>query len=158
VPAVVLQWPDYAPNVGEARTSGGQVFRFSALPERFFPQTGVDKTLMLQSGRFCPMAKPEVAVLHWLRLARSPRSSMRMPPQEVDFTLLDLKLLNELAWRWELAGPLEAWMEEVQKTRDILETSEPRARQVATEDGRSPSGSGEAARQRLPARRLAGKT
>ena len=80
--------------------------------------------MMLQAGRFCPVAKPEVAALHWLRLALSPRSPMRQPPQDVDFSTLDVDLLTELAWRWDLARALDAWMKGVEHAGDIQEPSE----------------------------------
>jgi hypothetical protein len=114
-----------APNVGEVRTSGGQVFRFHALPQRFFPVTPEDERLMLQAGRFCPAAKPEVAALHWLHLAESPRSSMLRPPQDVDFSMLDTDLLKALAWRWGLSRPLEDWMQRVEMAGDTREPSTP---------------------------------
>jgi len=125
VTAVVPQLRNYVPNVGQLKTSGGQVFRFNALPERFFPSTSEDRTLMLQSGRFCPVAKPEVAVLHWLRLALSPRSRMLRLPQDVDFSVLDIELLRQLAWRWDLARPLDELMKHVEVTGDIQEPSPP---------------------------------
>lgn len=123
VTAVVPLRADYAPNVGEVKTSGGQVFRFNALPERCFPQSDEDKRLMLQAGRFCPMAKPELAALHWLHLALSPRSRLRTPPQDVDFSVLDVDLLKKLAWRLELSRALDNWMTQVEETGDIQEPS-----------------------------------
>lgn len=154
VTALVPQRPDYVPNVGLLKTSGGQVFRFSALPERFFPGDESDKRLMLQDGRFCPTAKPEVAVLHWLRLAHSPRSSMLRPPQDVDFSVLDLELLKELAWRWDLSRALQTWMQEVEATGDIQEPSLPAARSQSSDAGAMSSRQrGEEAKQRLLARR-----
>jgi hypothetical protein len=118
------------PNVGEVKTSGGQVFRFHALPQRFFPSTPEDERLMLQAGRFCPVAKPEAAVLHWLHLADSPRSSVLKPPQDVDFSVLDTDLLKALAWRWGQCRPLEEWMQLVERTGDIQEPSEPSSKGV----------------------------
>lgn len=124
VTAVVPKKPDHAPNVGQVKTSGGQVFRFSALSCRFFPSSKDDERRMLQAGRHCPTAKPEVAVLHWLRLALSPRSPVRIPPQDVDFSVLDLDLLKELAWRWELSMALESWMRAVENLGDVQEPAE----------------------------------
>lgn len=124
VTAVVPLRPNHTPNVGEVKTSGGQVFRFSALPERFLPSTDEDKRLMLQAGRFCPAVKPEVAALHWLRLALSPRSPMRSPPQDVDFSALDVELLKELTWRWDLSGALDMWLNSVERMGEVQEPSE----------------------------------
>lgn len=121
--AVVPLRTAYAPTVGEVKTSGGQVFRFNALPERFFPQSDEDKRLMLQAGRFCPQAKPELAALHWLHLALSPRSRLRTPPQDVDFSVLDVELLKNLAWHLELSSALDKWMTQVKETGDIQQPS-----------------------------------
>ena len=132
VTAVVPHRPGYAPNVGLIRTGGGHVFRFHALPERFFPRTEEDKMLLLQSGRYCPTAKPEVAALHWLRLSLSPRSSMGKAPQDVDFSVLDLNLLKELAWRWDLARPLDAWMKQARDAGETREPSDQRPQQLLT--------------------------
>jgi hypothetical protein len=151
VTAVVPQRQDYVPSVGQVKASGGQVFRFSALPDRFFPQSEADRHLMLQAGRPYPIAKPEVAVLHWLRLALSPRSSMRAPPQDVDFGVLDSDLLKELAWRWELARPLEAWLQRHKLTGDIQEPSALKSH-VSQEDRKR----GLEARERMLARRKPG--
>lgn len=114
----------FAPNVGMVKTSGGQVFRFSALPQKLFPMTETDERLMLQAGRFFAVVKPEVAALHWLYLALSPHSPMRPAPQDIDFSVLDLELLKSLAWRWDLARPLQEWMQRVEITGDIQEPSE----------------------------------
>lgn len=58
VTAVVPQYPGQAPNVGLIKTSGGQVFRFHALPQQFFPSSQEEDRLLLQAGRHCPMARP----------------------------------------------------------------------------------------------------
>src|SRR5690606_1634891 len=123
VTAVLPQCPGQVPRVGRLTTSAGLVFRFHALAPRFFASSPEDERLLLQAGRYCDMAKPEVAVLHWLHLWQSPRSSMRKPPQDVDFYALDLELLDHLATRWGLTAVLEAWRREVSATGDIQEPS-----------------------------------
>jgi hypothetical protein len=148
VTAVVPQRPDSVPRVGSVKTSGGQVLRFNALPPRFFPSSPEEARLLLQAGRHCPVVKPEVAALHWLHLALSPRSSMRMPPQDVDFSVLDAELLKDLAWRWELSRALEDWKEQIKLAGDIQEPSQPTAPVSEAHRQR-----GLAARQRLMARR-----
>ena len=142
---------NHVPNVGMVKTSGGQVFRFSALPQRLFPLTDADERSMLQAGRFFPVVKPEVATLHWLYLALSPHSPMREAPQDVDFSVLDLDLLKDLAWRWDLARPLQEWMQRVELTGDIQEPSElvHRTPQAAEESRNRAVG----AKERLLARR-----
>ena len=151
VTAIVPKTSDYVPNVGPVKTSGGQVFRFSALPPQFFPWTKSESRLMLQAGRHCPMAKPEVAVLHWLRLAQSPRSPLRIPPQDVDFSVLDMDLLKELAWRWELSMAFESWMRAVEKLGDVQEPTE--RGPLASSEKQASLQRGQAAKTRLLARR-----
>ena len=104
---------------------GGEIsFRFHALPQRFFASSADEELLLHQSGRHCAMAKPEVAALHWLHFWRSPRSSMSTPPQDVDFSVLDEELLERLALKWELAGALQAWRDQVLLTGDIQEPTD----------------------------------
>lgn len=153
VTAVVPKSADYVPNVGPVTTSGGQVFRFSALPSSFFPSSKEDERLMLQAGRHCPVAKPEVALLHWLRLAFSARSPLRVPPQDVDFSVLDMDLLKELAWRWELSIALESFMRGVEKLGDAQEPSEPAQREDS--ERQASRQRSDAAKSRLLARRSA---
>lgn len=123
VTAVLPQHRGQFPRVGRVTTSTGFVFRFHALASRFFANSPDEERLLLQAGRYCAVAKPEVAVLHWLHLWKSPRSSMRKPPQDVDFSVLDAELLDHLASRWELGAALQAWRSEVSATGDIQEPS-----------------------------------
>jgi hypothetical protein len=121
ITAVLPQRPGKVPNVGHVQSSGGLSFRFHALPQRFFASSADEELLLHQAGRHCAMAKPEAAVLHWLHLWRSPRSSMSTPPQDIDFSILDGDLLERLALKWELVGALKAWRDQVLSTGDIQE-------------------------------------
>jgi len=123
ITAVVPQRAGRVPSVGPVRTSGGLSFQFHALPPRFFAQSPAEERLLLQAGRHCAMAKPEVAALHWLHLWRSPRSSKGRPPQDVDFSVFDQDFLENLASRWGLTDALLAWQHQVRLTGDIQEPS-----------------------------------
>lgn len=105
------------------KTSYGQVFRLSALPERLFQMTEADERLMPQVGRFFAIVKLEVAALHWLYLAMSPHSPMSPAPQDVDCSVLDVELLKYRAWRWDLARHLQKSMQRVELAGDIQEPS-----------------------------------
>lgn len=144
VTAVLAQANDLSPKVGFVQTSGGQVFRFKALPRKYFPQGESDERLLLQAGRHCAMARPEVALLHWMHLWCSPRSSMGKPPQDVDFSVLDDELLQRLALKWDLAGALARWRQEVARAGDV---QEPADRDGAPSRGQVQQG--QAARERL---------
>lgn len=124
VTAVVPQRPEHAARAGVVKKGGGQVFLFHVLPSQFFPASAEDERLLQQAGRNCPMSKPEVAVLQWLHLALSPRSSMGIPPQGVDFSVLDSELLTELACRWGLSVVLYDWQQRSMQDGDIKEPSE----------------------------------
>lgn len=91
------------PRCGESKASGRQVGRFSALPSRFRRSTDEGKRVTLQAGRFKTGVKLKVPALYWLRLALSPRSPMRNPPQDVDSRAMAVDPFQGLAWRWELA-------------------------------------------------------
>jgi len=101
-------------NVEEVRTSGGQVFRFHALPERFFPTSPTEERRLLQPTRFFPIARAEVALCHWLYLACSHRRKMFRLPLDADLTMLDLNLLQALARDWQLEHAIMDWISEVE--------------------------------------------
>jgi hypothetical protein len=48
-----------------------------------------------------------------------------MPSQDVDFSVFDADVLDDLAWRWDLSRALVEWEEQVARTGDIHELSEP---------------------------------
>jgi hypothetical protein len=50
---------------------------------------------------------------------------MHMPSQDVDFSVFDADVLDDLAWRWDLSRALVEWEEQVARTGDIHELSEP---------------------------------
>jgi hypothetical protein len=103
------------PRLGEVTTSTGDVFRFFGLAEKFFPATDTDRFRMLQQGRPCEMFRPEAALLHWLHLAGMQRSSMTMPPADVDRSALDEELLADLAYRWDLRRALGDWRSHIER-------------------------------------------
>lgn len=153
VTAVVPQRPGNVPSVGLVKTSGGQVFRFNALPRQFFPSSQEEERLLLQAGRHCPVARPEAAALHWLHLALSPRSSLRMPPQDVDFSVLDPELAKALASRWGLSRAHDDWKERTKLVGNIQEPSQP-----TTPDSEAHRKRGLEARQRLLVKRKLNST
>jgi hypothetical protein len=101
----------HRPRLGDLQTRDQVRFRFYGLSERFFPTDDADRTRLLQPGRPCEMFRPEAALLQWLHLARNARSAITGLPQDVDLTLLDLDLLEELARRWILTEVLVRFRE-----------------------------------------------
>lgn len=124
VTAVVPHRTEHALRVDVVKTSGGQVFRFHSLPPEFFPSSMEDERPLQQAGRYSPTFRPEAAVLQWLHLAMHPHRSMGMPPQDVDFSVLDAELLEELADRWDLSIVLDASRKELLRDGDTQEPSE----------------------------------
>lgn len=112
VMAVVPTSASKRPNLGEVKTSGGDVFRFYGLAERFFPDTADDRWALYQPGRPCDMFRPEAALLQWLHLAGMKRSTVTPPPMDVDMGQVDEEHLNQLAQRWQLQAELKAWLEQ----------------------------------------------
>lgn len=97
------------PNVGNLRTDAGR-FRFYA----------VDAKVLLAGERAdrlepvpYPKATPEAAIVHWLHLARSPRSGMRRPPLDSDVDLLKKPRLRRIAKAAGLERNLDAWLSQV---------------------------------------------
>jgi hypothetical protein len=128
--AVLPMSPSKRPNLGDVETQTGDVFRFYGVSERLFPQTADEEWRMLQPGRPCPTFRPEAALLHWLHLASGSRSTMTMPPVDVDMDVLDKELLSELAKEWGMKPVLSAWLSDA-KSRDFGEEHVPAARTAA---------------------------
>lgn len=103
------------PHLGEAVTSTGDRFRFYGLSEKFFPTTSEDRFELLQPGRPCEMFRPEAALLQWLHLASMQRSTLTMPPVDVDMEQLDIELLDRLTKRWTLERQLHGWLAQAKR-------------------------------------------
>lgn len=139
------------PNLGEVKTSVGDVFRFYGLAERFFPSAEDDRWALCQPGSPCDMFRPEAALLQWLYLAGMKRSTVTPPPMDVDMGQLDEEHLDQLAQRWQLQAELRAWHDqaksvgfgEEQYKSEITVSEKPHAGVAAD---------GAAARERLLAR------
>lgn len=116
VMAVVPTSASRRPNLGEVKTSSGDVFRFYGLAERFFPITDEDRWTLYQPGRACDMFRPEAALLHWLYLANMKRSTVTPPPSDVDTAQIDEEHLHLLAQRWNLLAELKTWQEQAIST------------------------------------------
>lgn len=98
------------PRLGEVKTSAGDTFRFYGLAEKFFPTTAQEHWEMLQPGRPCEMFRPEAALIQWLHLAGMKRSTLTLPPVDIDMDQLDQDLLGRLAERWGIGRQLNDWL------------------------------------------------
>lgn len=139
------------PRLGEVKTSAGDSFRFFGLAERFFPSNDEERWELLQPGRPCEMFRPEAALLQWLYLAGMQRSTLTMPPADVDMDALDRELLGKLATRWGLAKGLNDWLARAQASNF---GEEPEA-SAAPPSSSVTADQAAAARERLMARRRA---
>lgn len=149
VTAVLPTSPAKRPRLGETITSSGDVFRFYGVGEKFFPVTPDDSFELLQPGRACDMFRPEAAFLQWLHLGSMERSTLTLPPMDVDMAQLDLELLNRLAARWSLERHLDNWMKEAQRVNFGEEPDVPLINSPTSEDLDASS----AARARLMAKK-----
>lgn len=151
VMAVVPTSAHKRPNLGEVTTSGGDVFRFYGLAERFFPSCYEDRWALYQPGRPCDMFRPEAALLQWLYLAALKRSTVTPPPRDVDMSTLDDVHLNELARRWQLQVKLKAWHDDA-NAMGYGEQQHNLSVNAGTPSQAKSTAQGEAARARLLAR------
>jgi hypothetical protein len=94
------------PSLGRTETDAG-IFVFHGIPERVLEQ-GAEKDRLAPHLPY-RRATPEAALLHWLYLARSPRSRMSPPPQDLDFSALHARRLNRLARAMQLGDALHEW-------------------------------------------------
>lgn len=111
VTAVVPLSPRYStPSLGRMETGAG-TFVFRGIPVAIFQAgTETDRLELQLSYR---RATPEAALLHWLYLARSPRSDMSPPPVDLDMASLDATRLKRLAHAMRLSDTLREWREGV---------------------------------------------
>jgi hypothetical protein len=105
--AVVPLSPRYAtPSLGRRETDAG-IFIFRGIPEAVL-ESGEHRD-RLEPNHSYRRATPEAALLHWLYLARSPRSRMAPPPADLDFDALDGQRLRRLARAMGLLETMQLW-------------------------------------------------
>lgn len=108
VTAVVPLSPRYTtPSLGRLEAAGG-IFVFRGIPEPIL-EAGREED-RFDSDVSYRRATPEAALLHWLYLSNSPRSSMAAPPRELDLDLMDRRKLKRLARVMSLSGLLESFI------------------------------------------------
>lgn len=97
------------PRVGTVDTAQGPVY-VRALPRRMLEAGALEDRLDLDRGIAHPRATPEKALLDWLYLARSPRSTLSAPAlDDVDLEELDTGRLRRLAKAMGLGHSLALW-------------------------------------------------
>jgi hypothetical protein len=107
VTAVVPLSPRFSlPSLGRMSTGAG-TFVFRGIPLRTL-DVGAESD-RLEAGLSYRRATPEAALLHWLYLARSPRSHLSAPPADLDVASLDSRRLVRLARAMGLMGALNEW-------------------------------------------------
>ncbi len=99
------------PRVGRVDTAPGPVY-VRALPRRMLEAGALEDRLDLDRGVAHARATPEKALLDWLYLARSPRSTLSLPAlEDVDLEELDTSRLRRLAKTMGLEDSLALWGE-----------------------------------------------
>jgi hypothetical protein len=92
---------------GARRGAFDRVEPFRGIPERIL-EAGAAKD-RLEPQPCYRRATPEAALLHWLYLARSPRSRMSAPPADLDLEALKARGLERLARAMGLGDALREW-------------------------------------------------
>lgn len=98
------------PSLGRLETAAG-IFVFRGLPETVL-EAGKEEDRLV-SGITYRRATPEAALLHWLYLSNSPRSSMSEPPSDLDITMLNVRRLRRLSRAMRISELLEQWLARV---------------------------------------------
>ncbi|MGH8227086.1 MAG: hypothetical protein ACREU3_04135 [Steroidobacteraceae bacterium] len=99
------------PRVGKVTTAEGPIY-VRAIPRRILEAGALEDRLDLDRGRAHPRATPEKALLDWLYLARSPRSTLSPPSlQDVEIDELNNARLRRLAKAMGLEQTLTQWRE-----------------------------------------------
>ena len=98
------------PRVGVVETQQGPVF-IRAMPRRLLEAGNIADRLDLTRSASHPQATAEKALLDWLYLATSPRSTLAPPAlHDVDIGQLDRGRLKRLAAQMHLLDPLKDWL------------------------------------------------
>lgn len=98
------------PRVGRVQTVAGAM-HFRAIPRRILEAGEIEDRLDLDRGSSHPRATPEKALLDWLYLARSPRSTLAPPAvHDVEHGELNKKRLMRLARAMKLEETLVEWL------------------------------------------------
>jgi hypothetical protein len=99
----------WRPVVGRIETAQGPV-HVRSMPRKMLEAGELEDRLDLARSVAHPHATPEKALLDWLYLAASPRSTLAPPaPHDVDLDVLKGARLNRLARRMGLADVLQRW-------------------------------------------------
>jgi hypothetical protein len=99
------------PSLGRLETAAG-TFVFRGMPESVLDAGREDDRLV--SGITYRRATPEAALMHWLYLSNSPRSTLSEPPLDVDLDALDRGRLRRLSRAMNIYDLLEEWSLRVQ--------------------------------------------
>lgn len=98
------------PSLGTVKTEPG-TFLFRGLPRRILEAGAPEDRLDLLHHPQFPCATPEKALLDWLYLAESPRSTLTAPAKhDIDVKSLDDRRLRRLAKSMDLRATLDAWL------------------------------------------------
>lgn len=102
---------------GEVQAAGGTRFIFRRMPARILVAGAIEDRL--ESGVTYLRATPEKALLDWLYLGRSSRSTLTPPPaHDIDLDMLDRVRLERLADATGLSEPLADFIKEIAKSED----------------------------------------
>lgn len=95
------------PSLGLLRTQAGE-FEFRGMPAHVL-DAGKENDRLVEGIDYL-RATPEAALLHWVYLSKSPRSTLGDPPFEMDNDALDFPRMKRLAKAMSLTEALNDWL------------------------------------------------
>lgn len=97
------------PNVSTVRTPYG-TFQFRALPWRLHELNSLPVEDWRDNRYAHPRATPEKAFCDWLYLGQSPRSTLRVPPLDLEFDKFNRSRLRRIVGAMEIKQVFDAWL------------------------------------------------
>jgi hypothetical protein len=96
--------------VGQVKTMAGSMW-FRGLPRAILEAGKIEDRLDQENGPAHACATPEKALLDWLYLAHSPRSTLAAPaPEDVDYAAMNQRRLARLTQAMKLNFTVADWL------------------------------------------------
>jgi hypothetical protein len=102
------------PNVSKVKTPYG-TFQFRALPWRLHELDSLPVADWRDNRYAHPRATPEKAFCDWLYLGQSPRSSLHVPPLDLEFDKFNKSRLRRIVSAMDIKQVFDTWL--VKKTQ-----------------------------------------
>ncbi len=111
------------PNVSKVKTPYG-TFQFRALPWRLHELDSLPVVDWRDDHYAHPRATPEKAFCDWLYLGQSPRSSLHVPPLDLEFDKFNKSRLRRIVSAMDIKLAFEAWLKKKEQYDNDPEVQE----------------------------------